>query len=729
MNITVGKSRYSTSWQTRGFSWEGLVKHLQNNIKLTPETLEQYQSMTKEARDAVKDVGGVCAGIIAAGSGRRKIDGINTAQVLIYDADKASPDFINKIKATPYSYVMYSTRSHTPEHPRWRLLLPLNRVVTAEEFMPILLRIAEDLGVENFCPSTYRINQLMYYGSYSTGGQPPAFESRAAASIDADATLARPYTLELFEGKVTIGGAGKRLGDPRQYAGLVGAFCRCYTITQVINLFLSDIYSSTDDPCRFMRIGATGGPGLLVFNDLWAWSAHATHDVCADGHDHNAFNLVKMHNFSGDFVACCDWISTKLPQVTSESASAAFAEMQAVVAAAVETHGEWASGFERADDGSILPTTLNCMLAAKYDPNLAGIAYNTLVERIMVLHPLPWRGIEDGQWGDNDDIQLDNYMTKTYTEFSNRSLLKALIEAVMARKYNPLHDKLNNLPAWDGTKRVETLFIDHLGAPNTLLIRTMTCKWLSGCWQRAFKPGIKFDQLLVLVGDQGIRKSAILQILAMGYFTDSISLRDMERAKDACEKMHGTWIAELGEMKGLSSVDKEAIKCFLSSQADTYRPSYGHHAQLYRRLTCFAGSTNREDQLSDETGNRRWWIIPCSGFVRELTEVEQVWAEVKASYSQELLYLNKEMEKETIQYQEQFTEHDAWEDDIRKYITDKTTITVAEIWKECFLKSPDLLDWNKQRRIGKILRHITSKKPVKIHGQCYWNLGTKAPIK
>lgn len=169
-----------------------------------------------------------------------------------------------------------------------------------------------------------------------------------------------------------------------------------------------------------------------------------------------------------------------------------------------------------------------------------------------------------------------------------------------------MRDYLDGIPAWDGIPRVETLMHDYFGAEDTPLVRAMTKKTLVAGVARVIEPGIKFDNVLVLQGDQGIGKSTLWKKLAGTWFSDS--LRSMEDNK-AFEALRGIWIGELAELAATKKSEVEAQKAFLSSQVDRYRPAFGRRVQEFPRQCILVGTTNEHEFLRDRTGNRRFWVV------------------------------------------------------------------------------------------------------------------------
>ena len=291
---------------------------------------------------------------------------------------------------------------------------------------------------------------------------------------------------------------------------------------------------------------------------------------------------------------------------------------------------------------------------------------------------LPWKR-QNRFWYDVDDAQLYMWVSVTYrVNFTDKIFQKAFATVTSERRFNPLREYVCGLPEWDGVPRVDTLFIDYLGAEDTAYTRAVTRKSLVGAINRVLTPGCKFDTVLVLDGKPGIGKSTILQKLGGQWFSDSLSLADT-RDKTAAEKLQGCWIMEIGEMQGTRKADVDILKGFLSRQVDEYRPAYGRVVERHPRTCVIFGTTNATTGfLRDTTGNRRFWPVPVNGggtkSVWDITEDEraQIWAEAFAlSAEGEDTFLDAELEKEAAKMQQAALEYDDREGSVIEYLDTK----------------------------------------------------------
>ena len=244
-------------------------------------------------------------------------------------------------------------------------------------------------------------------------------------------------------------------------------------------------------------------------------------------------------------------------------------------------------------------------------------------------------------WTDVDFANLVAYMEDHYCFPTPSERLRQALDVVSSeRGFHPVREYLESLPGWDGEKRIDRLFIDNLGAPDNEYVRTVTGMMFIGAVARVYEPGCKFDTMLVLCGEQGQKKSTLIQRFCRPeWYASRISLTET-RDKTAAEKLQGRWIVEFDEMSGMAKTEIETLKSFASTQDDQYRPAYGRTSVHHKRQCVFFGTSNADNGfLRDPTGNRRFWPVVTtkeySGDPRkDITDehVGQFWAEALFRY-------------------------------------------------------------------------------------------------
>ena len=700
MKLACAKNTQSASWTNIETDFQGLVEHLQSNIVKTAETRQEYLALEKLERAKLKNVGGVMAGFLTNNTGRRKLTEIGGADMLAYDADTAAPDLISHLRKSGYTFVAHTTRSHTLDNPRWRVFFPLSRTVNAAEWQHCMRVVAQTFGTENFCGCSYRINQVMYYGSHSVDQPATVFNVVVGKSIDVDATLTQPYDKTLF----SLRGENTRHENPCDRDDTSGAFNRLYTPQEAMEQWLGDIYAPTGDPDRWRYLKGHGEAGVIIYQDGLVYS-NQSDDPAANGHCNSAFDLLKIHMFDGDFGATCQWIEDKMPEVVTEKARKAFAvDGEVLPAPAPAVTADWkmfmpdqkknkTTGMP-VEGAPIQSTANNCYFILEHDEHLKGIIYNMQSHRLITKTALPWDKVdrETEDFNKHDWALLSVYLSLNYATFDDKVIEKAVehLCSFRAQRIHPLRDYLNSLK-WDGVKRVDTLFIDHLCVADTELNRAMTRKWIAAAIQRAFEPGIKFDTALIIAGSTGIGKSTMFQMLGLqhlkiGAYSDSVKISEMKSVKTVGEKLSGLWIAELNELDGMYATRAETLKSFLSSSEDLFREPWGRTAVFQPRMTVFAGTTNKYDFLIDETGNRRFWVLRCIGGRKKLIDratVDQVWAEAMATLRDEQIWFDKADEDKLEAARKEFLHIDARYDSVVECIQRMPVkwVTAHDVWQ------------------------------------------------
>ena len=673
----TGRSRSARSWKSQKMTWSELVSKLAEPT-VTNETAAEYAKMSKADKGQKKDVGGFVGGYIPK-NGRRIRGAVKERYLITLDADNPGEDFIVDLdmELGGMEYVLYSTHSHTADNPRYRVIIPVDRPMTPDEYQAVSRRIADNIGIEFFDPSTHQAERLMYWPSHPKDVEYVYQHSEGAlVSVDTYLSTYRDWrdtslwpTSEK-ESQIRLD-AAKKQGNPLEKKGLIGAFCRSYSITEAIHKFLPGVYEPTAVEDRYTYVAGSSVGGLVIYdNNTFAYSNHATDPI--SGKLVNAFDLVRIHLF-GDKDPADETSVTKLPSykdmidfVNEDGAAPILLDKERMADMEFEDITEddedFLSKLKRDKNGTPESDVYNCLVVLKQDPTLKGkIRLDEFAHRLVVIDDLPWRGKDETPyWTDTDDACLRNYFATKYLIKGKGIIDDALQEVTQDNKFHPVREYLKEL-TWDGECRLDTLFIDYIGAEDTEYIRAVTRKWMCGAVARVMGPGVKFDTAIVLYGSQGLGKSLILERLGRKWFNNS--LVDI-KTKDALEQIQGSWIVELAELSPTYKNDNEIVKAFISRTSDRFRSPYGRRTEEYPRQCVFAGSTNNLMFLKDRTGNRRFW--PITGDKDRKTknswdlskdEIDQLWAEAFVYWSEgEPLVLEGALEEEALRIQLSHTE-------------------------------------------------------------------------
>ena len=688
LSIAYGSSCHAKRWVNQQVTFDELCERLSQTVR-TPETVEEYPKLPKSERDRAKDKGGFVGGKLKGG--RRKRDTVEGRSMLTQDADHAGIGFIDSYEMLcPYASCLYTTHGHTPEAPRVRVVVPLTRDVTPDEYAAISRFFAAEWGIDQFDECSHRPHQLMYWPTTPADGE-YVFKRCDGEWLDPDRYLAAHpgwrdcagLPRSAREGGIVERGR-KQQEDPLGKQGVIGAFCRTYGINEAVHVFLKDIYQESALQGRFDYIPADSSAGVVVYDDVFAYSHHATDPAC--GKLLNAFDLVRIHKFGGlDEKVPEDTEAAKLPSfkamcefaVNDENVKMTIAGERMEIAEK-EFSGEnedWLKQLEYEKRSTVVKNTLrNLLLILNNDEKLKGIVFNQLSDGMEIKGEVPWEH-PSRFWRDADDAQLISYVDLTYGTFSARNYDIAVTKVADDRSYHPIREFLASLPEWDKVPRVDTILVDFLGASDNAYVRAVTRKTLCGAIARVMNPGCKFDTMLVLNGPQGKGKSTLISKLCGEWFNDSLLLNDT-KDKTAAEKLQGYWILEIGELAGLKKTEIETLRGFLSRQNDIYRASFGRRATPHPRQCVFIGTTNAENgYLRDTAGNRRFWPVKTPGDAAraswEMTEEEirQIWAEALVRYKEgEPLHLDNELAGMALKEQQIAMEVDEREGMVRDYL-------------------------------------------------------------
>ena len=761
LDISFGKHRADTNWKPEYLTWDEFVDRLKK-VRRTSETMAQYDKMHNIARGKVKDGPAFVGGLVRGG--RRKKENVDTRSLITLDVDHADDGFTfaAELVLGGTAYVIYSTHSYRPENPKYRLLVPVNRAMNPDEYAAVSRKLAEQIGMEYFDKTTFDVHRLMYLPSCSKDAD-PLLDVYDGDHLDVDGILSEyvdwrdPLQWPRHaDDKAQRQTSNKRMEDPKTKLGVVGAFCRCYSISEAIDTFLLDTYDPVDDSLtRYTHVGSSSYGGLVVYDeDMFAYSHHES-DPCS-GREVNAFDLVRLHKFGKlDDRTSEKTNIDKLPSHTAMIAFATqdrkvkrerlselsedFAGTEAEPDGEEEPDADWIDQLKMNErNGFPLSSAKNAEVILSNGPFNGVLAYDAFGNTEVIRKPLPWRirerPFEDYEpWLGADDRRLEHWFGKTYEIKSGTTIKNAFTEVAHVNKFHPIIEYLES-QEWDRSPRIDRLFIDYLGAEDSNYVKEVTRKMFIAAVKRLYEPGCKFDYMLVLVGPQGAGKSTIIQMLARRWFSDSLKKFD---TKEAGEHLQSAWIFEFGELAGMNKTEVDEIKQFITKRSDKYRVAYDRVITDFPRKCVFFGTTNNMDFLKDPTGNRRFWPVVVEPDERtksvftDLSEYEigQIWAEVLQAYwDGEVLTLSPEVINDAERIQGLHMEDDPRVGLIQEWLESpiedewgeeseekqlRNRVCASQVWAECLHnKTGSMRPWE-AREICNILRRIPGWKERK----------------
>lgn len=778
LSIAIGLNVSSKVWKNTKITWSNLVQKLATPV-VTAETYERFINATKEEQSKIKDVGGFVGGFLT--NGRRDKTNVLYRQLITLDIDFSHENFWwDFTMLFDCAAVIHSTHKSCPEKPRHRLIIPLDREVSQEEYQAIARKVAGDLNIDLFDQSTFDVNRLMFWPSVSLDME-YYFEFQDGPFLEAD------YILGLYndwhdtsewptatDSTDVIMQAIKKQEDPEDKKGIIGVFCRTYTIQEAIETFLSDVYTPAGEG-RYTYINGSTAAGLIVYDDKFAYSHHGTDP--AGGRLCNAFDLVRIHKFGHldtgkekedkdkksfkvmeEFASKDSTTKKHIAEEKFAEAKFEFAE-EAKAEVPEEYDTSWTEELDANTKGEYDNSANNLNIIIQHDQFLKDVfKLNIFDNKRYVTRSLPWRKVDTVEpLRDVDYSGVRNYIECVYGIVSSQKVDDALALEFEKKKFHPIREYIC-AQKWDGIPRVNTLLIDYFGAEDNAYTRAAIRKTLCAAVARVFEPGIKFDTALILVGEQGTYKSTFVKKLGMEWFSDTFTT---VQGKESFEQIQGAWLIEMAELSGLKKAEVESIKHYISKREDMFRPAYGRTVETYKRQCVFFGTTNNKDFLRDPTGNRRFMPIDVrpeyatKSVSDDLTqdEVNQIWAEAYQLYlAKEPLYLvgdediiakieqHKHSEADerkgiieeylNTKFPDDWNKMDLY--DRRRWLEDplskngtvqKDFVCIAEIWCECLGKEKNDMSRYNTREINEILRSmleweaIASTKNFSLYGK------------
>lgn len=697
ITIATAKSHISKHWQNKSMMISELFSNLGNPHR-TNETVEEFKNADKDTKNKIKNcIGGFVGGALKQ-DGLRTKENIENRILITLDIDQCNKSIEEYLKDLDCLYCIYSTHSHREDYQRYRLIIPLDREVTPIEYEAAARMQASkiDETMNIFDDTTYQPIRLMYWASipkdadyyfkYNDGPLLKADDILDEYFLGWDDIESWPRSQrEINKIHDTV---NDKQQDPLTKRGIIGAFCRTYSITDVITNFLDNVYELSDDARGTYKAGTTTG-GLIIYDNKFSYSFHSTDPtsciLC------NAFDLVRIHKF-GDldqkdkkgrqskelpsFKAMAEFAAADKNVLTSLGEEKMMSAQEEFDLVNEEYDTEWLEGLEYTENGKLKNTINNFSLIIENEPLIKGkILFNEFTGKSAIMGQLPWRAKGNmNAWNDSDDSGLRGFIEKHYGISNERKCRDGYNIVIENNKFNPVKKYFNELE-WDGECRLENLFISYLGAENCEYTKAITRKIFVAAVKRIYNPGSKFDTMLVLCGAQGIGKSTILRKMAIIPEWYSDANVDINKDSKVIQGYQGKLIVEIAEMTGFSKKEIAAVKSFITRQIFEDRLAYARNKTEFKVQYVLFGTTNNKDCLSDRTGNRRFWILDVGAenisknIFKDLSknEINQIWAEAVELYKNgESILLDKELNKVAAEKQEEHTSFN----DIRVAIED-----------------------------------------------------------
>lgn len=590
--------------------------------------------------------------------------------------------------------VVYTTKSHAADAAHYRVVLALARPVSAEEYATLwqwaARRSAEaDIAVDQQCKDASR---FWYDPSVPPGGW--RSQRLAGAAIDPDGILAAaaPPRLQVVR-PVHAPDTSERMRRARAYlARIPGAVSGQQGHTVTFNAV------------AHVMIGFD-----LTSDDTLSLIAEEYNPRCSPAWSERELRH-KIDSVAKRCTRDRGYLLTDRPRIESTRTAASHAP------AAPDLDVDWTSRLLVDAKRNTRRAYHNTAVFVRHYPEFRGHWSMDLMTSTPWFHGVPM------------DPSMVHHIRATadqrlgYTPPAG-DVEAAIIASARDRPFHPILQYLRSLD-WDGTPRLASMARDYFGLEDPIYAE-MVRKFMIGAAARALWPGCKLDTALMLVGEQGFRKSTFFAVLGGQWHADShIDITN----KDGAMQLHRAWIYELSELENVVTGARESrLKAWMSSSHDLYRAPYAKVTERKPRAVVVCGTTNRRQFLTDDTGSRRFWILPVQREIpfQLLAELrDQLWAEaVCAAESGEPWWLEREHESVREEANRDFHEDDSWADLIGEWLSSPLIdrITVGELLTNALKIDVGKHDRSAQMRVARILTQLGWKrKQFRCQGGRVW---------
>jgi predicted P-loop ATPase len=629
---------------------------------------------------------------------QRKLENVRSVHAVVLDYDSGEAiDSAAETWADYYGFI-HTSRKHTEEHNRFRVILPLSRPVSKFEYSALWQAIQDHAGGK-LDPAPKDASRFWYTPGISD--IPGAtFEVRrlTGAFLDPDEWLTRtsatqslPYEPTPINHDVALKRARKYLeAMPESVAGQHGHTALFNAVSKLLfgfNLDADTVYtlivSEYNPRCR----PPWSDRDIRYKIDNAVRTAQNRVPVP----DKPKLDTRNNAPFVGGNAAPQVQLNTdQAPQSEDWHRYLRFTEKQKLTkdahnAAIVLTHAdEWQGCLE-------YDSFADRVYWARQPPGDIGLT-----------PPNPGEALQD-----HHETFTAGWLAKHYqTSFAKQAVADAIRLCARQHEVHPLRQYIQSV-RWDNIRRVPTWLQRYFGSPNDEYTSAVGRWWIISAIARAFKPGCQADHMLILEGDQGGGKSSALRILAGDWYLGTLpDIRDRERAAHA---LQGRWICEIGELDAIKGAAATKVKDFVSQPTDTYRKPWEREPSARPRQCVFIGTTNEEHYLQDPTGARRFWPVKTGDIDREAlaNERDQLIAEAYLLYiSGEDWWPSDEYQTTVRAAQEGRYQVDEWETKIAMWLGDRDGFTAGEVMTGALMLDPSKWDRGAQTRVGTVLKRL-----------------------
>lgn len=637
--------------------------------------------------------------------------------MLTIDIDKSSLSYESLLDMVLFNideaFLLYTTYRSTPEHPRVRILIPLDRDVSGEEFRILSKAYCQKLieeGIDGIDEASHKPSQFMFYPASEDGAGSVYIQDGSFLAVDAfdlsieedDAEIEihepdfdKPTEAIFLSALASIPNDGEGL-DYDQWFNVLCA---------IKNYFGGDEGKSV--AIAFTARSDKNTNATKNFDSTWRSIDATSHGKGKGITYRTALGMARGHGWADDVMEDFEVIKhSKKEDVLDRVA--------------------------RKKNGRIENTAANCNLVIA-DPTLMGmrIAFDEFKDEILFSRGNgPWQS-----FGDSETYEIRIRLDEIgFVDTSIDKTRGAIHFVAWKNRFDSAQLWLNSL-VWDGVPRIRTFLCDFFGADNNDYTKGVSDYMWSAMAGRILSPGIKADMVPVLVSPEGRRKSSAVEAMApqKDLFTElNLSAKD----NDISRQLRGKIVAEWAELGGMSRKEVEHVKSFITRKCEEWTPKFKEYQSKYARRCIFIGTTNNEKFLVSDTGNRRFLPLVITQCLDEEIKAirNQLWAEAAFVFNKQGV-LWQDAHTLGAEFQKAHMEEDAWEEIISDWLDQEANIDLGDDFLEgqngdrkeltCTMIAKNALNlteaqMNKMNlnRIARVLRALDyENKPARIDGK------------
>lgn len=368
----------------------------------------------------------------------------------------------------------------------------------------------------------------------------------------------------------------------------------------------------------------------------------------------------------------------------------------------------WKKLLHRNENGNPQKVLINADIALRNAPEWQNVfCFDEFKQKVTVIGEPPIGGDWPRDWTDTDDTKTTVWLQE-HGIYVGCDTVSTVVRSLSEDNRSHVVREYLTALKWDQISRVDGWLSTYLGAERNEYTIQVGRMWLISAVARIMHPGCKADYMLVLEGDQGIKKSTALEVLcSQKWFCDHTP--DLHN-KDAQMQIFGSWIFEWSELDALNRSEVTSVKSFITRRVEKFRPPHARYVIEVPRQCVFAGTTNRQDWQKDETGGRRFWPVWCikADLAAIIADRDQIWAEAAYLYSSGAVWWpdNEQAHARIGVQQESRLDTDAWQEKIEAYVSTLDEVTISAIFTNCLGIELRNQNQTEKNRIGRVMKAI-----------------------